>query len=113
MTNTTFLRVTFSRMDDDRKMTLTANTMQRAQDLADMHGRNGWVLKDIVPTELTATVRYVGKSYFEENNGLSAKRAWVIRFNDGDMDYASTKRDAIAIAKDRTDAVTTYTKDAS
>lgn len=110
MNNTTFLRIHFTRMDDDRKMTLTASTMQRAQDLADMHGRQGWVLKDIVPTELTASVSYQGKTYFEEKHGLGAKRAWCVRFNDGDVDYASTKRDALAIAKARTSSVTAYTK---
>ena len=108
--NETYLRVKFTRMDDNRTANLVARTMQQAQDLADVHGRNGWVLKEIVPTELRASVYYQGKTYFEESHGLAAKRGWVVQFSDGDIDYASTKRDAVEIAKARTSLVKTYTK---
>lgn len=110
MTSTPFQTVTFTRMDSDATINLTARDQAHAQSLADNLGRKGWVLKDIVETEHEATVRHAGPTYFEHNNGLPAKRAWSYDCNCGDEDFAGNKADAVFIAKAHAPSVKVYNK---
>ena len=92
--------VKFTRMDSGRTAEVVAQDRTEAQAVADHYGRRGWVLKDIVDHTVShqATVRFVGKTIFEERYGLGAKRGWVFTCTCGDEDATDSKAGIMAIA---------------
>lgn len=102
MTTSPFITSHFTRMDTSQKLTRKSWDLAKANELANFLGRRGWVLKDQVTTEHAATVRYVGKTFFEEGAGLGAKNGWVFDCNCGDGDSTGYKADIVKIAKRHT-----------
>jgi hypothetical protein len=98
----TFIKTTYSRMDSTKTLIRRTDNWAHAQKLANFLGRKGWVLKDMVTTDHAATVRYVGKTFFEEGAGLGAKNGWVFDCNCGDGDSTGYKADIVKIAKRHT-----------
>lgn len=84
---------TFSRMDSAETQTIECSDFDAAQEIANIMGRDGWVLKAIEPTH-KATVFYGGNTY-----SGNAKYAWVFTCNCGDEDATYTKTDVLRSAK--------------
>ena len=99
----TFQTVTFTRWGADesvlanaaRTKTVTARDRVHAQELADIYGKTGWLLKSIVETNHVTNVFYGGPT-FSGNH----KWNWVFECTCGDEDASSSKQyaDEIALA---------------
>jgi hypothetical protein len=88
-----------------RTKEVPARDRLHAQRLADMYGREGWLLKDIVDTEHAATVKFGGPTL-----SGNQKWNWVFECNCGDEDATGYKADAVKIAKEHTANVTVINK---
>lgn len=105
-----FFRVVFSRMDSDQIKNVTLFTLDHVQSHADVLGREGWILKEVNPTQHAAVVKYFGQTHFEWSNNLSAKNGWAFSCVCGDEDYTYDKQGIIEIAKDHTANVIVHHK---
>ena len=107
---TPFFRVVFSRSDSDQIKNVKLSTLDHVQSHADVLGREGWILKEVNPTQHAAVVRYIGQTHFEWSNNLSAKNGWAFSCVCGDEDYTYDKKGIIEIAQLHTANVTVVHK---